>query len=306
MAVYRVERTRDYTVMSNHHLKDTALSLKAKGLLSMFLSFPDDWNYSTRGLAAICKEGVEAIGNTIKELEKAGYIIRRQLRGANGRITDTEYIIYEQPQEPERTGPDMDRPDTTPPDTASPDTGNPDMVDPDAAGPDMDGPDAENHAQLNINQSITQKSNTQRSNTHSFPPSAPPAQQAPAKPVEGMKEIFERRADIQAQIEYDLIATPSNRAQLDEFVEIMLEVALARTPTMKIGRDAEYPTAFVQQRFDQLTSTHIEKVMDGIRENTTRVRNARAYLLAALFNAPSTTDNHYTMQVNHDLNNFDG
>ena len=143
MAVYRVERTRDYTVMSNHHLKDTALSLKAKGLLSMFLSFPDDWNYSTRGLAAICKEGVEAIGNTIKELEKAGYIVRRQLRGANGRITDTEYIIYEQPQEPERTGPDMDRPDTTPPDTASPDTGNPDMVDSDAAGPDMDGPDAE-------------------------------------------------------------------------------------------------------------------------------------------------------------------
>ncbi len=297
MAVYRVERTRDYTVMSNHHLKDTALSLKAKGLLSMFLSFPDDWNYSTRGLAAICKEGVEAIGNTIKELEKAGYIVRRQLRGANGRITDTEYIIYEQPQEPERTGPDMDRPDTTPPDTASPDTGNPDMVDPDAAGPDMDGPDAENHAQLNINQSTTQKSNTQRSNTHSFPPSAPPA------PVEGMKEIFERRADIQAQIEYDLIATPSNRAQLDEFVEIMLEVALARTPTMKIGRDAEYPTAFVQQRFQQITATHIEKVLDGIRENTTRVWNTRAYLLAALFNAPSTMDNHYTMQVNHDLHN---
>lgn len=297
MAVYRVERTRDYTVMSNHHLKDTALSLKAKGLLSMFLSFPDDWNYSTRGLAAICKEGVEAIGNTIKELEKAGYIVRRQLRGANGRITDTEYIIYEQPQEPERTGPDMDRPDTTPPDTASPDTGNPDMVDPDAAGPDMDGPDAENHAQLNINQSTTQKSNTQRSNTHSFPPSAPPA------PVEGMKEIFERRADIQAQIEYDLIATPSNRAQLDEFVEIMLEVALTRTPTMKIGRDAEYPTAFVQQRFQQITATHIEKVLDGIRENTTRVWNTRAYLLAALFNAPSTMDNHYTMQVNHDLHN---
>ncbi len=304
MAVYRVERTRDYTVMSNYHLKDTSLSLKAKGLLSMFLSFPDDWNYSTRGLAAICKEGVEAIGNTIKELEKAGYIVRRKLRGSNGRITDTEYVIYEQPQEP--PAPDADGPDTTPPDTAHPDTGKPDMAGPDAVGPDMDAPHTENHAQLNINQSITQKSNTQRSNTHSFPPSAPPAQQAPAKPVEGMKEIFERRADIQAQIEYDLIVTPSNRAQLDEFVEIMLEVALARTPTMKIGRDAEYPTAFVQQRFDQLTSTHIEKVMDGIRENTTRVRNARAYLLAALFNAPSTTDNHYTMQVNHDLHNFDG
>ena len=301
MAVYRVERTRDYTVMSNHHLKDTALSLKAKGLLSMFLSFPDDWNYSTRGLAAICKEGVEAIGNTIKELEKAGYIVRRQLRGANGRITDTEYVIYEQPQEP--PDPDAGGPDTTPPDMGQPDTGKPDMADPDVVAPDMDAPHTENRAQLNINQSITQKSNTQRSNTHSFPPSAPPAQQAPAKPVEGMKEIFERRDEIRAQIEYDFLATPSNRAQLDEFVEIMLEVALARAPTMKIGRDAEYPTAFVQQRFDQLTSTHIEKVMDGIRENTTRVWNTRAYLLAALFNAPSTMDNHYTMQVNHDLHN---
>ena len=290
MAVYRVERTRDYTVMSNHHLKDTALSLKAKGLLSMFLSFPDDWNYSTRGLAAICKEGVEAIGNTIKELEKAGYIVRRQLRGANGRITDTEYVIYEQPQEP--PAPDAGGPDTTPPDMGQPDTGKPDMVD-----PDMDAPHTENRAQLNINQSITQKSNTQRSNTHSFPPSTPPAQ-----PVEGMKEIFERRDEIRAQIEYDFLATPSNRAQLDEFVEIMLEVALARAPTMKIGRDAEYPTAFVQQRFQQITATHIEKVLDGIQENTTRVWNTRAYLLAALFNAPSSTDNHYTMLVNHDFN----
>ena len=301
MAVYRVARTRDYTVMSNYHLKDTALSLKAKGLLSMFLSFPDDWNYSTRGLASICKEGVDAIGSTIKELEKAGYIVRRKLRGSNGRITDTEYVIYEQPQEPEQTGPDADEPDTTPPDTAQPDTEKPDMVDPDAAGPDMDAPHTENTAQLNINQSITQKSNTQRSNTHSFPPSVPPAPPPSTRPVEGMNEIFERRADIQAQIDYDLIATASNRAQVDEFVEIMLEVALARTPTMKVGRDAEYPTAFVQQRFNQLTSTHIEKVLEAIQENTTRVWNTRAYLLAALFNAPSTTDNHYTMLVNHDF-----
>ena len=75
MAVFRVERTRDYTVMCNHHLKDSNLSLKAKGLLSMMLSLPDEWNYTTRGLAAICKEGVDAIGKTLKELEQAGYII---------------------------------------------------------------------------------------------------------------------------------------------------------------------------------------------------------------------------------------
>ena len=88
MAVYRVERTRDYTVMSNFHLKDGTLSLKAKGLLSMFLSFPDDWNYSTRGLASICKEGVDAIGSTIKELEKAGY---KSAVLAVGRVPYTEH-----------------------------------------------------------------------------------------------------------------------------------------------------------------------------------------------------------------------
>ena len=74
MAVFRIERTRDYTVMSNHHLRDKALSLKSKGLLSMMLSLPEDWNYTTRGLAKICKEGVDAIGGALRELESAGYI----------------------------------------------------------------------------------------------------------------------------------------------------------------------------------------------------------------------------------------
>ena len=88
----------------------------------------------------------------------------------------------------------------------------------------------------------------------------------------------------------------------DELVEIMLEVAMNRSPTIKIGRDAEYPTGFVQQRFEQITAMHIEKVLDGIRENTTRVWNTRAYLMAALFNSVSTIDNHYAMLVNHDFN----
>ena len=299
MAVYRVERTRDYTVMSNHHLKDTNLSLKAKGLLSLMLSLPDDWNFNMRGLSSICKEGLEAIGNALKELEKAGYMVRNQLRGANGRITDTEYIIYERPQEPAPADPDTASPYTPPPDTTLPYPGNPDVVE-----PDMADPLPENPTLLNTKKSNTKKLNTQRPNIHSFPPpapSTPPA--APAAPVEGMKEIFERREDIKAQIEYDLIADLCNQTQLDEFVEIMLEVALSRSPTMKIGRDAEYPTAFVQQRFEQLNSEHIRKVLDGIQENTTRVWNTRAYLLAALFNAPATTDNHYTMLVNHDMSN---
>ena len=93
MAVFRIERTRDYTVMSNHHLRNANLSLKAKGLLSMMLSLPEDWNYTTRGLAKICKEGVDAIGAALRELEAAGYIVRHKLRDRQGRISDTEYVL---------------------------------------------------------------------------------------------------------------------------------------------------------------------------------------------------------------------
>ena len=112
MAVFRIERTKDYTVMSNHHLRNHELSLKAKGLLSMMLSLPDDWNYTTRGLAKICKEGVDAIGSALRELETAGYIVRNQLRDQQGRISDTEYVIYEKPQPRQ---PETPRPDTAVP-----------------------------------------------------------------------------------------------------------------------------------------------------------------------------------------------
>ena len=281
MAVYRVERTRDYTVMSNCHLKDTSLSLKAKGLLSMMLSLPNEWNYNTRGLAAICKEGVDAIGSAIRELEGRGYIVRRQLRGADGRITDTEYTIYEQPQHPDPPAP---------PDAPGLDMPHPEN--PYVAGPDMAGPHPEMAAELNINTSSKKKENTKRCSDLSVRPSTG---------VMGQTDVTDRRAQIMEQIEYDRIVTPASREQIDEFVELMLEVALTRSPTIRIGQDQEYPAALVQQRFAMLERTHIEKVLDGISENTTRVRNARAYLLAALFNAPSSTGNYYTLLVNHDL-----
>ena len=85
MAVFRIEKTRDYTVMSNHHLRNAGLSLKSKGLLSMMLSLPEDWNYTTRGLAKICKEGTDSIGSALKELERAGYIVRNRLRDRRAR-----------------------------------------------------------------------------------------------------------------------------------------------------------------------------------------------------------------------------
>ena len=97
MAVFRVERTRDYTVMSNHHLRDKSLSLKAKGLLSLMLSLPEDWDYTLSGLARICQEGKDAIRGAIRELERAGYVQRRQTTDEAGKFSVNEYIIREQP-----------------------------------------------------------------------------------------------------------------------------------------------------------------------------------------------------------------
>ncbi len=121
MAVFRVEHTHNYTVMCNHHLRDKHLSLKAKGLLSVMLSLPDNWNYSIRGLAVICKDGVDAIGAAVRELETCGYIIRSHKRGKGGRSREIEYIIYEKPV----LGPTQDDPETTCRGMDLPCTGNP-------------------------------------------------------------------------------------------------------------------------------------------------------------------------------------
>lgn len=96
--VFRIEKQKNYTVMSNHHLKNPALSLKAKGLLSQMLSLPDNWDYSLKGLAKINKESIDAIRTAVWELEKAGYIVRKQGHGERGKFASVEYIIYETPQ----------------------------------------------------------------------------------------------------------------------------------------------------------------------------------------------------------------
>ena len=280
MAVFRIERTRDYTVMSNHHLRDGNLSLKSKGLLSMMLSLPEDWNYTTRGLAKICKEGVDAIGGALRELEKGGYIVRHQLRDRQGRISDTEYVIYEQPQ----------------PDTAPPDTEN----------PYMEKPDTEKPAELNIEKSITQKSITHGSSTDSIPFREKTAARPPerkGRDAMSVSEIESYRDLILENIEYDYLCREFStyREDLDEIVELMVETVCAKRRTTRIA-GSDFPHEIVRSRFLKLDSEHIRFVMDCLQKNTTKIRNMKQYLLAVLFNAPTTISNHYTSEVNHDMN----
>lgn len=97
MSVVRVIKTRGYTVMSNCHLRDGRLSLKAKGLLSVMLSLPDEWDYTVRGLASISLEGIDAVRGGIAELERAGYVTRQRIRGTDGRLGGCDYTVYERP-----------------------------------------------------------------------------------------------------------------------------------------------------------------------------------------------------------------
>ena len=147
MAVFRIEKTRDYTVMSNHHLRDKSLSLKAKGLLSLMLSLPEEWDYTTRGLARICKDGVDSICAGVRELEEHGYVIRQRVRNPNGQLGAIEYTILEQPRPPE-----------------------PKPEKPERASPVLEEPEQENPAQLNTNRSSKDKSKKDLSSTEGSNP----------------------------------------------------------------------------------------------------------------------------------------
>ena len=146
MSVFRVEKNKGYTVMSNHHLRNHTLSLKAKGLLSQMLSLPEDWDYTLKGLAQINRESIDAIREAVRELEQAGYITLSRERDARGCLRGTIYTIYEQPQ--------------TQPEPEKPAQAVPALVQPTLEKPMLDSPALENPTQLN-----TKRKNKERQNT---------------------------------------------------------------------------------------------------------------------------------------------
>ena len=280
MAVFRIDKTRDYTVMSNHHLRNTELSLKAKGLLSLMLSLPDNWDYTTKGLARICKDGVDSICAAVRELEEHGYVIRERVRGANGQLGSIEYTILEQPAEP------------------SPERENPVQVKPILENPVLGKPEQENPAQSNKDKSNTDLSITEQSNPIQSNPPAPEGRNG----TDGMeaREIY--REIVYGNIEYDILREDNtvNRDQLDEIAELIVDTVCSARKTIRIAGD-DYPAEVVKSRFLKLDSSHVQYVIDCMKNNTTYVRNIKKYLLAALYNAPATINNYYSSLVQHDL-----
>jgi hypothetical protein len=302
MAVFRVERNRGYTVMSNHHLRNKELSLKAKGLLSQMLSLPEDWDYTLAGLSLINKEKIDAIREAVRELERAGYIVRSRERDAKGRLRGAEYVIYEQPQPPTSDLPTLE---------------NPTLDNPTQEKPTLEKPTQENPTQLNKDISRTDlpkkdQSSTDLSSTDSIPilsPDPSPFGGAAATPPERKRkeaatqsavEIY--REIIMENISYDILVTDSHvdRDRLDELVDIMLETICTARTTVRIAGD-DYPAELVKAKFMKLDSEHIRFVLDCMQENTTKIRNMKQYLRTVLFNAPSTINNYYTSLVAHDM-----
>ena len=287
MAVFRVEKTKDFTVMCNHHLRNTELSLKAKGLLSLMLSLPEDWDYTTKGLAHICKDGVDSISTALKELERHGYLTRQRLRYENGQLGDIEYTIHEKPVNAEKQA-------------SPPKRENPRQVNPRQEKPKQGKPEQENPAQLNTDPLKTKKSKTDISKTY---PSIYPAEPEAADRPDGMDRmelINAYREILKENIEYDCMVSRYGKERLDETMELMLEVILSKRPYIRIARD-DFPREVVKSRFLKINSSHLEYVFDCIDKNTTKVGNIKAYLLAALYNAPATMDSYYRAEVNHDL-----
>ena len=285
MAVFRIEKTRDYTVMSNYHLRDMSLSLKAKGLLSLMLSLPENWDYTMKGLARICKDGIDSISVGIRELEAHGYLIRARVRGANGQLGSIEYTILEQPK------------------ALSPTQEKPIRENPVQVNPMLDAPIQENPAQLNKEESSNYPSKTDLSITQESSPilSSPPAPKERAG-QDGMRNRESYRALILENIEYDVLSqnVQLDKDRLDELVELMVDTVCSNREMIRVAGD-DYPAEVVRSRFLKLNASHIEYVLDRMRENTTYVRNIKKYLLAALYNAPVTMDSYYTSLVSHDL-----
>lgn len=282
MAVFRVEKTKDFTVMSNFHLRDVELSLKAKGILSLMLSLPEDWDYTTKGLACICRDGVDSITSALKELENHGYLTRQRTRYENGRLGDITYTIHEKPvsREAERELLEQEKPKLE----------NPRQVNPKQAEPEQVKP-----AQLN-----TEQSNTDGLNTYQSIYPAEPEAVAYHDGMDRMELADAYREIIRENIEYDILAERHGKQRMDEAVELVLEVILSKRPYIRIAGD-DFPREVVRSRFLKINSSHLEYVFDCIDRNTTKVGNIKAYLLTALYNAPATMDSYYRAEVNHDL-----
>lgn len=267
MSTFRVNKNVNYTVMSNYHLQDKKLSLKAKGLLSYMLSLPDDWDYSLKGLATGCKDGIDSVRSAVHELEDGGYLCRSKVRDARGRIIDYNYEVFELPQK-ERI---EKRPAPVP-------------NSPSSENPMSDFPTLENPTQQNTN-----KQNTKRQSTNLSGQTAE---------TEDFDQMATRvRAEFREKLEIDILAKRYAPEMLQELLDNIVEMYCCPRQTQYIGKQPQ-TTKAIRLRLDKLTSQHIEYIFDVMSNTTQPIKNIMAYLRTTILNAPTTMEHYYQAQGN--------
>ena len=307
MRKYTIKKEKDFVQIPNIILTNPDISLKAKGILALMLSLPDNWKFSIEGIASKCKESKECIGSAIKELESAGYIKRSMKHGDDGKITGMEYEIFEEPytvtegeehneEKPCSANPSAEKPlmeelSEEKPLMDKPSTENPSMDLPMKGKPSEENP-WENNTIINKKEN----NNILFNNIQSNPiPSK-------RKLRFDMSEIELKRYAVEENIDYDILVErfPNRKAIIDEIVGLIVEVLCSKRETITIASDT-HPIEQVKKRFESIDSGHIEYILECLDKNTSDIRNIKQYLLSVIFNAPQTMDNYYTAAVKHDL-----
>ena len=337
--IFRVEKTSNYTVMSNYHMMDHSLSYKAKGILSEILSLPPTWDYTLAGLASLANDGIDSVRAGVKELEDTGYINRKRTRDEHGRMSKNEYVVYERPEDnpefltkqskktenpiqlknkskvknnkigyisqnaPSLENPMMDKQQTDSPYLENPTMENPTMENPTLEKPMLEKPTLENP----MTNKVINILNTKGLNTEYINHSNQSTSQSTNNKAAMIEKIDENkisryRALIYGNIEYeDLIAqNEQDKQKIDEIVDNILEMMCCTSETMRIG-GTDQPTALVQGRLMKIDSSCIEYILLCLHRNTTKVNNIKAYLKTVIFNAPSTMDSYFNSEVNNAL-----
>ncbi len=296
MAIFRVEKTRDFTVMSNHHLKNNNLTLKSKGLLSLILSLPEDWDYTLKGLAHICREGVDAIRAAIKELEAEGYIERHRLRNMKGQLTEIEYVIHEAPvkSEPTSEKSTLEKPMLENPTLENPMLDNPILEKPTLENPILEKPTLENPTQLNTNILNTKELKTNITNNPSI------NSEAELSETDWIERYNENAEIVKSNIDYESLCRSYEREIIDDIVNIMAEVLTVDKKSYTI-EGCVYPTAIIQKRFREVNHSMMEILLMQLNKFSGKIHNIKAYLITTVFNAASTASAQLQNTVNNDL-----
>lgn len=319
--IFRVERTGNFTVMSNMHLKDRRLSFKAKGLLSVIFSLPPDWKYTLTGFAKIAADGVESVKSTVKELEKHGYVSRRQTRDERGRMSVNEYLVYENPRENPDYVPDENFENAFVGGVAAtkndveadkkfvenPEKSENFSLTPSTEKPLSENPSTVNRGAVSINKLNKKIFNTEKSNHSNHArwreDRIDLIGNSQAKVYYSSLDEWEEMHDrICENIEFDThyARDISVSEDVEEMVSIMTDVICSCSPTVRVN-GCEMSREIVKSRYLKLNSDDIDYVLRALKHNAGDIGNIRAYLITTLYNSHTTVSNYYSTMAYSDM-----